>query len=74
MGSRSGSCGKLATGRFRSQAPVLRLFAGEFEQVDPPILDWDRDTARQGNVMRMLDQEGERTVPVPTPGERRNDK
>jgi hypothetical protein len=33
--------------------------------VDTPILDWGRDTVQQGNVIRMLDQDGERTVPVP---------
>ena len=50
------------------------LLRNEFEQVDTPILDWGRDTVRQGNVIRMLDQDGERTVPVPTPRESRNDK
>jgi len=41
------------------------LLRNEFEQVDTPILDWGRDTVQQGNVIRMLDQDGERTVPVP---------
>ena len=50
------------------------LLRNEVEQVDTPILDWGRDTVRQGNVIRMLDQDGERTVPVPTPRESRNDK
>lgn len=50
------------------------LLRNEFEQVDMPILDWGGDTVRQGNVIRMLDQDGERTVPVPTARERRNAK
>ena len=50
------------------------LLRNEFEQVDMPILDWGRDTLQQGNIMRILDQDGERTTPVPTLGTKRNDK
>jgi hypothetical protein len=41
------------------------LLRNEFEQVDTPILDWGRQTMQQDNRIRLLDQEGERTVPVP---------
>jgi len=41
------------------------VLMNEFEEVGTPVLDWRRDTVEEGNRVRTLDLQGERTTPWP---------